>query len=312
MQIEHQSVVWTYALKEGYRAYVIAPKSAVMGRSVFLVLIGMLLVLLNLSEVRGQEQQPLPTDPSQLEKQFDERSFPSSSFIIRQQPEDVQSLDPIDDIRFVLTDLDVDGVTALEKADLLPFYQDFLDVEISVARLFDIAARMSSFYRRKGYILSRVVVPAQEVEGGAVKLIAVEGYIHKISIEGDVALSTSLLSRLGKKITRSRPLLAKDLERYLLLINDLPGVSASAVLQASDEPGATDLTIVVAQKRTGMTLTGRHGPYDCCRPKTDWDDLDWQQPRVPVQRARSRTGFGAYQFTFWGSISNWCTSNWGC
>lgn len=258
MQKEDQSVVWTYALKEGYCAYVVAPKSTLVGRTIFLFLAGVLVLLLGLSDVQGQEQQPLPTDPSQLEKQFDERSLPSSNFTIRQQQDDAQPLDAADDIRFVLTSLRVDGVTALEEAELLPFYEDVLGVEISVARLFDIAGRMSAFYRSKGYILSRVIVPAQEVESGAVKLAAVEGYIHNISIEGDIALSTSMLAKLGRKITRSRPLLARDLERYMLLINDLPGISASAVLQASQEPGATDLTIVVAQKRAGMTITGNN------------------------------------------------------
>ncbi len=117
---------------------------------------------------------------------------------------------------------------------------------------------MSSYYRTKGYLLSRVVVPAQEVENGVVRLSAVEGYIHKISVQGDIFLSTTKLMKLGAKITRSRPLLTKDLERYMLLINDLPGVVASAVLQASEVPGATDLSIVVSQDRAEFTLTGNN------------------------------------------------------
>lgn len=258
MSIERQDMVWTFVPTEGYRSYVVAPRCTKVARMVFCTLLSLLLLSVITLELRAQDQPPVPTDPSQLERQFDERTLPSSNFTIRQQPEETPEIDPEDDIRFVLNSLVVEGSTVLEEADFQQFYADLVGTEISVARLFSIASRMSAYYRTRGYILSRVVVPAQEVENGHVRLVAVEGYIHKISVEGDIFLSTKQLMKLGAKITRSRPLLTKDLERYLLLINDLPGVVASAVLQASEEPGATDLSIVVSQDRAGFELSGNN------------------------------------------------------
>ena len=40
--------------------------------------------------------------------------------------------------------------------------------------------RMSARYRNDGYILSQVIVPAQSVEGGVVRLQAIEGHVAAI------------------------------------------------------------------------------------------------------------------------------------
>src|SRR5690606_17839374 len=50
------------------------------------------------------------------------------------------------------------------------------------------------------------------------------------------------------RIANEKPLNARKLERYLLLMNDLAGVTARAVLSPSSTPGPSDVTIVISQK----------------------------------------------------------------
>jgi len=58
-----------------------------------------------------------------------------------------------------------------------------------------------------------------------------------------------LMNAYRKRLLRSRPLQAKDLERYLLLIGDLPGVFVKSVLTPSEsQPGASDLTLILDNK----------------------------------------------------------------
>lgn len=199
--------------------------------------------------VAAQDQPPVLPDPSKLESQFDEKKLPQSKVVIRNQVAEQRPLAPEDDIQFILRDLTVSSSTVFTAADFRPFYEDDLGKEISVGRLFDIAARITAFYRNEGYILSSVTVPAQEIEEGRATLVAVEGYIDQVSVEGDTRIGKRLLTKLGAKIAKSRPLKAADLERYILLANDIPGVNATAVLQASKTPGATDLAIVVSQDK---------------------------------------------------------------
>ena len=81
-----------------------------------------------------------------------------------------------------------------------------------------------------------------------VRLQVVQGYIDEVTFEGDIAEPSRLLRAYGDKIRDSRPLRIGVLERYLLLANDLPGLSARAVLKPSaDQPGASDLTMVLEQ-----------------------------------------------------------------
>lgn len=258
MKIDHSDVVWTFVPATGYRAYRVKRRKPLARRLFSLLLVLVIMLLASLMDARrawGQEQPPVLPDPSKLEEQFDERRLPGSQITIQGENQERQALPPGEDIRFVLRDLVVTGATVFDADDFRPFFEQDINTEISVGRLFDIAERMSAHYRNRGYILSRVMVPAQEVQEGRVELVAVEGYIHKVSVEGDVMVSAARLARLGAKITSSRPLRAKDLERYILLANDIPGVVASAVLQASEEPGATDLTIVVSQDRARLYST---------------------------------------------------------
>ena len=82
-----------------------------------------------------------------------------------------------------------------------------------------------------------------------VHLRIIEGYIDKIKIQGPVRGPRKLINQYKKKILKSRPLRALDLERYLLLIDDLPGVAAKSVLTPSeDKPNATTMTLILADK----------------------------------------------------------------
>ncbi len=97
-------------------------------------------------------------------------------------------------------------------------------------------------------MLSRVVVPPQRIEGGAVRLEALEGYIGRVTITGKVSRE-SLLRGYAEKITALRPLQVRDLERYLLLMDDLAGATVGSVLAPlPGEPGAAELTIEMTHK----------------------------------------------------------------
>src|SRR5690606_11629727 len=71
-----------------------------------------------------------------------------------------------------------------------------------------------------------------------------------------------------KKIEGLRPLNVKTLERYILLANDLPGITARAVLRPSATAvGAADVVVTVSQKKfegslgldnRGTRFLGRH------------------------------------------------------
>lgn len=179
-------------------------------------------------------------------------------------------------IRFTLRTITVDGSTVYTPDQLRPLYANLVGKEVSLADIYRIADAITTKYRSDGYILSRAVVPAQTVTGGEVHIRVVEGFINKVIMQGE---TTALIDSYANQITRSRPLRAKDLERFLLLINDLPGAHAFGALSpAAGVLGGSDLTVVVEQKRLDLysSLDNRGtkftGPYEL------FNEAAWNNP----------------------------------
>lgn len=186
--------------------------------------------------------------PGQIQRQFEEEPTPQ----IEIDPPPVIELAPqtappgSDEVRFVLQDVAFQGATVFGAEDFRPLYAELIGREISLAQVYAIARQATVLYRREGYILSLLVVPPQTIEGGVVRLQAVEGFIDSATIEGDIGGSRERVQAIADQITRERPLTAAVLERYMLIINELAGVDARAVLQASPTtPGASRLSIVL-------------------------------------------------------------------
>ena len=140
--------------------------------------------------------------------------------------------------------LTIDGATALTERELLAPHADLIGREVRLSEIFAAAEEMTARYRRAGFVLSRVVVPAQEIRGGAVRLAAVEGFISSAAVAGLNEADRARAERRLAPLLEERPLRAGTLERQLLLINDLPGIDAGAVLAPSSRtPGGSDLTL---------------------------------------------------------------------
>jgi hemolysin activation/secretion protein len=167
-----------------------------------------------------------------------------------------------DAIRFTLNAIDVADALALSSSDIARRTAPYLNREISLADLYRLADELSAVYRENDYLLAQVIVPAQEIIDGRVRLQAVEGYIDAVRVTGESVGDDDLVIRYADRIRRQRPLTNATLEHYMLLINDLPGVFATATLSPSpDRFGAADLTIDLARRQfdAGIDFDNRGG-----------------------------------------------------
>lgn len=151
-------------------------------------------------------------------------------------------------VKFTLKSVKIEGETVYDEAALAATYNGMTGTVISLADVFAIAERMTAKYRNDGYILTQVVVPPQTIEGGNIRFRVVEGFVQNVTVQGDTRKNVAWLQGFADKIRASKPLNSKTLERYVLLINDLAGMNARAVLAPSKTPGASDITIIVSQK----------------------------------------------------------------
>ena len=195
-------------------------------------------------------------DPARIEHAIKEADLSDrlSSNISVSSDSTVKAPKGADKIFFELDNLIIEGATVYGEEDLLEIYSSYLGNKISLQDLFAIANNMTNKYRNEGYILSRVIVPAQEIDGNTAKLKVVEGFIDQIIIQGDenerLKGSFRVINDYIHKIQMSGPLNASNLERVLLFINDLPGVKARSILSPSESVvGASNITIIIERNK---------------------------------------------------------------
>lgn len=157
----------------------------------------------------------------------------------------------LEKVTFTLKTVSIEGVTAYKGDELKSTYDGMVGQKISLFDAQMIARKITAKYRGDGYVLSQAVVPQQTVSGGTLKIRVVEGYIANVIIQGDIKGdgARQVVEGYAQNIKAMRPVRTQDLERYLLLINDLPGASVSGLLRpAVGQVGAADLVITSKNK----------------------------------------------------------------
>jgi hemolysin activation/secretion protein len=146
-------------------------------------------------------------------------------------------------------DVEIEGATVYPAALLTEFYAGIVDRPTALGDITSVIQRIQAKYRGDGYFLT-VVRGTVEPEGDAVNvhIRVVEGFISSVKLDGDIGPAGVQVYRFLDKLTGSRPTKIKDVERALLLAQDVPGVSVRAVLRpGTGEPGAVDLIAQVGR-----------------------------------------------------------------
>ncbi len=163
-------------------------------------------------------------------------------------------------VKFTLKGVKFKGNTIFKDSELKAVYKSYLGKKQSLKGIRELAAKVASYYRDKGYILTVVLIPPQEInERGVLTLEIVEGYISKIIIEGNTSSEvTKLLQGYGRQIQKSKPLTMRNLERYSLLANEIPGVNVKVLVSKGTSHGASNLTFIVEEKRISAFISGNN------------------------------------------------------
>jgi hemolysin activation/secretion protein len=173
--------------------------------------------------------------------------------------------------KLVIRRIQIVGATVYSDEQFAALYRDLLNRQVTLDAVYDLAKRITAMYGGDGYVLSRAIVPPQELNpGGAViRIQVVEGYVSKVEWPREkLARYRDFFSDYSAKIIADRPINIRTLERYLLLANDLPGLRFTTTLEASKtEQGAAVLIVEVVEKPLDFNArfdnrgTIARGPY---------------------------------------------------
>ena len=219
-----------------------------VGRRFSWVLVAAFLMLaVPVARTAGAQDVPSTAEPGTVGERFEgNRDLAPPEAPIEVEFDDLPSPPPeAAGIAFFLENVVVSGNTVFDEAELAPIIGQYTGREIQLSELWDLRAAITVRYRNAGYILSRALVPEQEIEGGTAEIVVVEGYVERVSLQGEPTGNPAHIDSAIEAITGERPLTADTLERNMLLLNDLAGVSAVSVLRASPViEGASELFVI--------------------------------------------------------------------
>ncbi|MEO1340878.1 MAG: ShlB/FhaC/HecB family hemolysin secretion/activation protein [Cyanobacteria bacterium J06635_13] len=124
---------------------------------------------------------------------------------------------PESEVEFAVKEFQLEGNTVLGEQELELIFREYRDRQISFADLLELETELTKLYTAKGYVNSGVVVPIQDIEGGVVKLQAVEGRVDEINVEVDGRLADNYVR---KRLARGagEPLNISELQEALQLL----------------------------------------------------------------------------------------------
>jgi hemolysin activation/secretion protein len=205
----------------------------------------------------GGEGLPSSALPEQVSKSLSKEqpaALPAPPQITSPKKQESSPLGPeAEKIKFKLNSIVLEGNTVYTAQQLMLLYKENIGKTISVAELFNIAQKITYYYRNNGYVISRAILPPQNIKNGVVHIKIIEGFIGNVDVSGHPKGAKYLVNAYGNEIKKHPPLQINRMEKYLLLANEIPGARVRGVLSPSKTTtGATDLTLVTEMQ----TITG--------------------------------------------------------
>jgi hemolysin activation/secretion protein len=151
---------------------------------------------------------------------------------------------------FVLRGLSIENATVYPDAALRTVYEPFIGTDVTLGGLREIANRIEALYSDDGYVATRVIIPPQTIADGVATLEVYEGTIIHYEINGEIGPVRERIASLLDNLLTGRPARWSELERYLLLARDLPGISLTGTLRSAGDtaPGGVILVVDTARK----------------------------------------------------------------
>ena len=159
-------------------------------------------------------------------------------------------------VKFELKDVRIEGSTVFTSEKLRDIYAPYIGKTITLDVAYMMAGQVTERYRNAGYFLSLAYVPPQKIGDGVITIKVVEGYVGSVKFNGETA-EQSVVQQYIHQLKAKKPLKSKEMESFLLRLNDLPGYDFSGVLSAlkGTEEGMVELTMTCNRKSGSGSLS---------------------------------------------------------
>ena len=147
-----------------------------------------------------------------------------------------------------VSSVEVEGVTAYPQPEIAQLAAGLVGPAVPLPKIDAARQAILRRYRSDGYVLT--TVSANLDANGRLRFVVTEGRIASVKLDGDIGPAGTQVLKFLNRLTEKQPIDSVTLERYLLLAQDVPGVSLRAVLEPSaDTPGALNLIAQVSRQQ---------------------------------------------------------------
>ncbi|MCG9429956.1 hypothetical protein LCT58_22820 [Escherichia coli] len=140
--------------------------------------------------------------------------------------------------------------------------KSYVNRDITFQQLQKLTSDITELYRKNGALLTRVIIPQQDFHNGNVILTVIPGALDKITINNRSRVNNSLIkSQIPEGLKFSDVIRKDDIDRYALLLNEIPGASTQLHLYPGNNPGTTSIQLDIDEtnRYSGIFMLDNYG-----------------------------------------------------
>jgi hemolysin activation/secretion protein len=149
------------------------------------------------------------------------------------------------DVRVLVTHFTFAGNSAIASAQLSAAVAEWENRSLNFGDLMQAVEKIEAVYKAAGFMLAQGYLPPQKIQAGTVEIAIAEGKPGEVKLEGESRVSPDVVFAYFDTLSKERPITLPDLERRVLLVNDLAGAKVALDLQAGAAEGTSD--VILAQ-----------------------------------------------------------------
>lgn len=158
----------------------------------------------------------------------------------------------------------ISGAAHMSQAELKTIVQSYEGKELSFNEMQKIASLITKAYQDKGYFVARAYIPVQNIQqqDNVLKIMVIEGEYSEFKLENNSLVKDSTVQANLDEIKKAKVISSNSLQRGLLIINDMSGVSIKDIKIASGKEMGTSSFVVTtkpSEQYNGYVIVDNHG-----------------------------------------------------
>ncbi|AZD55880.1 Channel-forming transporter/cytolysins activator of TpsB family [Pseudomonas chlororaphis subsp. aurantiaca] len=200
---------------------------------------------------------------------------------------------PADTRCFPIQDIELKGADSLSAAEQAHLLKPYIGQCLGVSQLNELLKVITDYYLEKGLVTSRAYLPQQDLSGGHLKVLVVEGRLEGLKGAADSQLSERELAmafpgQVGALVN------LREIEQLVDQLNRLPSNQAQMELAPGKEVGGSEVLVKNTAQKPWRAGLSRSNDGQRSTGEQQWGTtFDWDSPLGLADQLMLRGGHDA-------------------